>query len=385
MYSLERKVERVFDAPCPLKRIQEFNELFNEQAHVRIFDFSNMKKGFLESRKELSGYYLETLSNYENAYVLDNKSNNIERKLNIRKVVNLDLNVLTAFNHYVNGKNSKDGEEVYELLKYLKNENFEFNMSTAIMERSMSPIENSGEDVWKEIINNFLRFIKKDTIIEEISRVHLSESDKKDAERIFNEILKPHYWNEYIILNCLVLKAFLIKQDKKIKNKTEELVKYSLSTLNIFLEYELTLLDKYFERDLSKYQTFKKIEGFSKDVIKKINNTTWDIFHIRLLELQMFKDNQSEEVVYHYFATRDKAFIELANFNPMEMFVILPEMQYAIRKLKINSILDNKKIFGQILDDVQREKRKANLQKIDYKSIQKSLAKEINENQKMKK
>ncbi|WP_207233169.1 hypothetical protein [Holzapfeliella floricola] len=133
------------------------------------------------------------------------------------------------------------------------------------------------------------------------------------------------------------------------------------------------MLDKYFERDLSKYQTFKKIEGFSKDVIKKINNTTWDIFHIRLLELQMFKDNQSEEVVYHYFATRDKAFIELANFNPMEMFVILPEMQYAIRKLKINSILDNKKIFGQILDDVQREKRKANLQKIDYKSIQKKV------------
>lgn len=53
MYSLERKVERVFDAPCPLKRIQEFNELFNEQAHVRIFDFSNMKKVFFREQERI--------------------------------------------------------------------------------------------------------------------------------------------------------------------------------------------------------------------------------------------------------------------------------------------------------------------------------------------
>src|SRR5699024_11742835 len=93
-----------------------------------------------------------------------------------------------------------------------------------------------------------------------------------------------------------VLKEFLIKQDKTIKNKLDTLLQYSLDVLNVYLELETVLIYYYFNADNVAKKIFEKIEGFSKATVNRILNTVWDISHFRLLETSLRSEEHTSEL-----------------------------------------------------------------------------------------
>lgn len=311
------------------------------ESRTKIFLFdvnkSNFDKTF--SNVNYDGFQIYGLSDYTKTWILDSSISNVkDRTLAIHKVVNLDLNILQFFNKFSQGRLNKEKQVFKRFLSHFKENGFEYNISTAMLERSKKTFAIKDRIIWKEIVGNYLRFTRIDSTIENYPFTNLSEEEKIRVEGIIASIgdFSDEKIREYDVIACLVCKAFLIKMDRTIKHKIDALLKYSLDVLNVYLENELVLLDGYFKHDEYVSRTFKKIEGISKDTQSKMLNTIWDIFHIRLMEWMMYSDNKKDQEIYlHYFSSHDKAFEELLLYNPLKMFVIHDNRQYAIRKKEL--------------------------------------------------
>jgi len=264
-----------------------------------------------------------------------------------------------------------------EYIEFIENNQFNYNISTAIMERSASAINNYGKKAWSEIIISYVKFSNKNFNITHPNKIMLTESDYEWAKDIYDFLLQEkEQISQYQALCCLMLKAFLIKQNKEIKNKIEVLLHYSLDVLNVYLELETIIIDKYFKNEKSVKKIFEKIENFSKDTVKKILNTTWDISHVRLMELTLAEDNKDvEEVFLPYFSSRDLAFNELSEINPIKMFIIYEEQSFAIRKKGISDICTNESLLSKIENET--EKRKINVNKVDLEGEKIKLMNEV--------
>ncbi|MDF2002656.1 hypothetical protein P2Q02_08280 [Bacillus pumilus] len=144
----------------------------------------------------------------------------------------------------------------------------------------MSDISGVDKNIWSEIILSYVKFSNIKFDINEPDIFLLSEADYSWAKEIYYSLLECRNQQDvkYTVLCCLLLKAFLVKQDKKIKNKLEVILQYSLDVLNVYLE-----------SDKSIEKTFQKIKGYSKKTVERILNTVWDIYHVRLIEQSFFK------------------------------------------------------------------------------------------------
>lgn len=381
-------IDSLINAESTREKNSIFENSFNRSDNVKIFlfdeEYSNIDDSF--KNKDVNGYRIFGPTDYTKMWVLDSKHiGKISRELKIGKVVHFDLNILTYLNKYINNyKQSVDISQFIEYLKYIKNNQFDYNISTAIMERSTSAISGDGKDIWSEIILSYVKFSNAnfDTIEPNISL--LSESEYGWAKKIYDSLLESekHQFVQYTALCCLLLKAFLIKQDKKIENKLDALLQYSLDVLNVYLELETVLIHYYFESDNSIEKTFKKIQGYSKKTVDRILNTAWDIFHIRLMEFSLMIDNKDkEEIFLSYFSSRDDAFNELAKINRIKMFVIYEGMSFAIRDKGIRDICTNKDLLYKI--ESETGKRKTNISKVDFENEKNKLINEISNKQKL--
>ena len=136
------------------------SELYNETNPYKICDIFDSKSKMykeakliyfnlginprLESFKNniLNGYSILGISEYEKSYIFDNKYNSKEtRVLEIGKTINLDLNVLTYLKKIVSGRKIEDEDEFIEYLKYIKESNYNLNMSISLLERISKPID----------------------------------------------------------------------------------------------------------------------------------------------------------------------------------------------------------------------------------------------------
>lgn len=346
---------------------------------IFLFDVDKSKFDNSFSNVNYDGFQIYGLSDYTKTWILDSTISNVkDRTLAIHKVVNLDLNILQFFNKFSQGKLNKEKQVFERFLSHFKENGFEYNMSTAMLERSKKPFEIKDKAIWDEIVNNYLKFIRADSNIENYTDTTLSAEEKNRALEMINGIgeFSNENLKQYDAIACLVCKAFLIKMDKTIQHKLDALLQYSLDILNVYLENEMVLLHAYFNQDESVSKTFKKIEGISKDTQNKILNTIWDIFHVRLVEWQMYSDNkQSEEIFLHYFSSHDKAFRELLLYNPLKMFIIHDDRQYAIRKKGIAEICKNSVLLGKI--NSEAKKRFQEVAFIDYNKELMNLLSEI--------
>ena len=374
-------IRSMIEADNTLEQNKIFENTFSRSDNIKIFLFDEKNSNIDETfkNKKINGYKTFGLADYTKAWVLDSKHIGEEsRELKIGKVVHFDLNILTYLNNFLNNRMQNiDISNFIEYIEFIENNQFNYNISTAIMERSASAINNYGKKAWSEIIISYVKFSNKNFNITHPNKIMLTESDYEWAKDIYDFLLQEkEQISQYQALCCLMLKAFLIKQDKEIKNKTEVLLHYSLDVLNVYLELETIIIDKYFKNEKSVKKIFEKIENFSKDTVKKILNTTWDISHVRLMELTLAEDNKDvEEVFLPYFSSRDLAFNELSEINPIKMFIIYEEQSFAIRKKGISDICTNESLLSKIENET--EKRKINVNKVDLEGEKIKLMNEV--------
>jgi hypothetical protein len=321
----------------------------------------------LESFKNiiLNDYSILGISNYENSYILDNKYNSKEtRVLKIGKTINLDLNILTYLRKIVSGQKLEDEDGFIEYLKYIKESNYNLNMSISLLERISKPIDYK---IWADYVLSFVKYESLDNITKNSLKDNtiLSASKYKWAKEIFDS---SKYMDEkltqFYAVACILSKAFILKM-KKIdkKRKFVELLKYSLNELNIYMEFELYLLYKYLYDDKNVERAFAKIQGISKKTLDNIKNTAWDILHIRLVEEQIINDLRKDKIIFHYIGTKDIGLQKIININPLKIIGFLDNQNIMVREHNFNEEIQCEEIDEML----EKHLNKKNICDVNYK------------------
>ncbi|MEI3613117.1 hypothetical protein [Pseudogracilibacillus sp. SO30301A] len=386
---LYKTIQSIYYSENTIEKVKIFNGAFNHLDNIKVFLFDEKRSNISEEFKnmEVNGYQIFGPTDYTKMWVLDSKhANEHDRVLKISKTLNFDLNILTYLNKYINNLNLNINiPEFVEYLECIKKHKFNYNMSTALMERSSTSLDEDAQKIWGEIIESFLQFADNDFNVSQPVKIRLPENEYKRAQEIFDSLfkLKQQSIIQYQALCCFLLKAFLIKQDKSIKNKTESLLQYSLDNLNVYLELETYLMSLYFESNKAIKKTFEKIEGYSKNTVERILNTAWDIAHVRFMESALEIDNKNKDEIYlSYFSSRDNAFTELERVNPIKMFVVYDHGSFSIREKGITDICTNEVLLDKIQKEAQ--KRKENISRVNFAEEKQKLETQINRNQDQK-
>ena len=145
------------------------------------------------------------------------------------------------------------------------------------------------------------------------------------------------------------------------------------------MENELFLCSLYLNEDPKIKRTFEKIESFSKDTIKRINNISWDLAHIRLTEKQMINDLKNGEIIFHYFGTYDVGLKNIININPVIMMGLLDEEPIIFRKYSIESIdLFDENMLNYYTNIIEKRSKEKTTEE-QAKQIHLSVKEEINQ------
>lgn len=175
------------------------------------------------------------------------------------------------------------------------------------------------------------------------------------------------------------MKAFLIKTDDMVLDKSkkvEKFIDYCLNVLNCYLEKEIVILSLYIMDDSRTHKTFKKLKNNS-DIIKNILNVTWDIYHIKLIENIMLCDNMknTERVILSYFGTADNGIIDAMQINPVKAFVIIDDYPVSIHQMNIKDVCKNEELLenGYLNANIRGKK----IKELNFGKIREQLESEI--------
>lgn len=331
----------------------------------------------LESFKNniLNDYSILGISDYEKSYIFDNKYNSKEKRaLEIGKTINLDLNILTYLKKIVSGRKLEDEDNFIEYLKYIKEANYNLNMSISLLERISKPIDFK---IWADYVLSFVKYESLDDITKNSleDNTILSESKYKWAKDILDS---SRYMDEkfpmFYAVACILSKALILKM-KKIERKRKfiELLNYSLNELNVYMEFELYLLYKYLYDDKNVERAFAKIQGISNKTQDNIKNTAWDILHIRLVEEQIINDLRKDKVNFHYIGTKDIGLQKIININPLKMIGFLDEQKIMVREYNFNEEIQCEEIDEML----EKHINKNNICDVNYKEKFEEISNEI--------
>lgn len=360
-------IEELCYEKAPYKICEIFDLKSKTYNEVRLIYFNLGRNLYLKpfENKILKGYSILGVSDYEKSYVFDSKHNSKEnRKIGIGKTINLDLNILTYLKKIVTNGNLDDEQDFIDYLKYIKEKNYNLNMSISLLERISKPINIKR---WSDYVISFVKYETLENITKDSlkSDIILPESKYKWAKDILDESeYMDEKFDQFYAVACILSKAFILKTQKiDSKKKFLELLKYSLNELNIYLEFELYLMYKYLQNDKSVQRTFCKIESISNEILENIKNTTWDILHIRLVEEQIINDLKEGKVIFHYIGTKDVGLQKIININPLKIIGFLDEQKIMVREHNFKDETQCKEI-----DDIMKQHiNKNNIGDVNYK------------------
>lgn len=370
-------IEELCNETDPYKLCDIFDSKSKMYKEAKLIYFNLGTNPYLKSfnNKVLNGYSIIGVSDYAKAYIFDNKYNSKStKKFNVGKTINLDLNILTYLKMIMENKKLEDQDRFIEYLKYIKKSDYNLNMLISLLERISKPI---NKNIWDNYILSFVKYETLDEITDRnLKEDYLLPEDKyKWAKDISDESIHvEESFDQFYVVACLISKAFLLKQEK-IDDKTKliKLLEYSLNKLNIYSEFELYLMFKYLMNDETVQRTFSKIQNVSKQSLDNIRNTSWDILHIRLTEMQMISDLREELIVFHYIGTKDVGLQNIININPLKIIGFLDDQSIMVRENNIRDVF-----FDEQMDILlDKHMNKVNIVNLNYKEIFKEISIEV--------
>lgn len=375
----EEFIQKLLSEPNPNEVLNIFNNYSKNYSKCILVHFSLYKNDSYKIAEDfnINKYCAYGLADYTKAYFLDNsKDASLHRNVLVGRTINLDINIITYLNSLINKKNIEDESDFIEYLRKIKDDKINLNMSTALIERASTLYDKTGK--WENIVLSYVKYetlknITKETLIKDIVLPEEKYQWAKKMIDVSKEFKQQLIYKEILCIQSLVMKAFLLKLNKiKEEEKIEKLVNFCINELNFYMENELYLLSLYLKDDEKVKRTFEKIQGVSKDTLKRIKNTCWDIAQIRLAELQMKNDLKENTIIFHYVGTKDVGLKDIIKINPIILIGVLDEEPIVVRKHNITDIFDIDK-FSSIANN--RIKKKTTLD--DVEKINKKLEKKI--------
>ncbi|MBS5388145.1 MAG: hypothetical protein KHY31_12350 [Clostridiales bacterium] len=364
-----------------IEKVEKFKAYEFLLSDCRIFLFDEKYSNFADSvkNKKIGKCGIFGIGDYTKTWILDSRHLSERSLVSVGKTIDFDLNIITYLNRIMTGRKINiDKNEFVKYLNYIKTEGFQIGITTALMERVRTKIDLN---ILSEMITSFVKLDNLSTINEKVENIYLSEKDYTRIKQIYDMALAQVNENleQFNIVCCCVMKAFLIKTyDNSLeKNKKVDMfIKYCLDVLNCYLEKEIVILSLYIMDDSSTHRVFKKIKN-NTDVIKNILNVVWDIYHIRLVEQIMLRDNMknTKQVVLSYFGTADNGVIDAMQINPVKAFVIVNDYPISFHQININDICKNEELLESgYLNAGARVKK---IKELNFMQIRKQLENEI--------
>jgi hypothetical protein len=154
----------------------------------------------------------------------------------------------------------KKKEGFKELLIYLKEKGFQTTIQAYLYERGYNNVDRLDEKVTMEIILSDIMFEKstiEDLKHEKVKKPFLNRKDEMFAKERFFQLLninRIESFNKpakYLLIYCLLLKAFLLKCNGEISqsNKVNQLILFALDNLSCYMEREKVMCALYLIND----------------------------------------------------------------------------------------------------------------------------------------
>lgn len=361
-------MNELYNCKTTLERIEVFNRYETSNSRLFLFDETNSNFSIECSNKEFGSYILNGVADYNKTWIIDKETiNKFSTELKVVKVAMWDINFFRNVHDLHFWKKATDKDNLVDLLYYLKKCNFISSAELVFYETISKEYTN---DKLREGLESYIYF-KNHNIKDFLKRDVFLYSN--ETNNLFNEVTSKMDNDNNILLYkfivCLIVKAILLKFDKKlsIKKKVEALKNYSLYTLNIFLEYELILLFLFLNNDKNANDVFSKLQPNASDIVNKIYNCAWDIFHIRSLESYLAKQNTADPgyVYLPYFVSNDKGVSKALKINPIEFSLLSNGKLWSKRKFSQDKFFSEEEKRDYILTSPQRG-RNVNNVNIDF-------------------
>ena len=377
----KRAIMDIIQSSNTIEKVEKFMAYKFLLSDCRIFLFDEKYSNFDESvkNKKIGTCGVFGIGDYTKTWILDSRYLSERSLVLVGKTIDFDLNIITYLNKIMTGRKINiDKNEFVKYLNYIKTKGFQIGITTALMERVRTKIDLN---ILSEMITSFVKLDNISIINENIENVYLSEKDYMRIKQIYDIALAQVNENleQFDIICCCVMKAFLIKtyDNSSEKNKKVDIfIKYCLDVLNCYLEKEIVILSLYIMDDTRTHRVFKKIKN-NTDVIKNILNVAWDLYHIRLVEQIMLRDNMknTKQVVLSYFGTADNGIIDVMQINPVKAFVIVNDYPISFHQININDICKNQELLksGYLNAGVRAKK----IKELNFMQIRKQLETEI--------
>lgn len=358
--------------------IMKKNTNLFKNIQIALFDEESSNFEDLENRN-FGKYHLCSIGDYCKMWILDN--NNTERvQLNVAKRVYFDINIISRIDDYLNGKIIDDELDLVDFLNYIKNENYDLEIGNSVIERLS---KSYNEKLFRRSMESFYKYLHADSFGKELASETVNQGE---FERFYNHYKQigqmcndDNLNRQYDFIFCMMMKAIIIKADKKCCNKVDELVKFCLNELKCIMINELYLLCLYLEnnQDVIKH-TFAKFHSSIKNGLENaVRNTTWDIYHARFIEQEMsLYDEKTQMVILPYFATNDRGVKDYWSINPRKMVVIKdnrPINIYIHNIGDIETMINDKNLYYQIVDPSNQIKRRIEINNINIIEVKTSL------------
>ena len=383
MLELYPFIQEIINCETTIQKMQVFNRWNLNECRVFLFDEEKSNFGNIGKSISYGKFNLIGLGDYQKIWVIDkNTVNAKDNFLPVARIVNYDLNIFTYIHDLYRGRNILDKENLIRFLHEIKSLRLTNNISTALMERYTTPI---NRELLAKMIESYVYF---DSINFEVFQSNVPQTLKPDKYIWMKEIWEDaEYYlsNDEVIQHyeavcCYILKAFILKNTKNLstKAKVAEFKRYCIEDLCVFLELEMTLLILFLKNDSAVQEIFKKLQLGAKNLIDKIHNTAWDIFHIRLLEQStLLNCIENPDVIYlHYFATADSGLAEVLRANPIKMLVYYNKIIIPIRRYDAKDFFTQDELDSYTTEEKIRL-RAEKVQGLDFCSIKQRLSSEL--------
>lgn len=321
-------------------------------------------------------YQIKPIANYQNLGVLNPSIFSSDfQSLKIASFVNLDSNIVSLLPKYFEKKNKQD---FADLIEYIINMELNISSIPYFLEDSLnSSGMKNDEKVYKSTLYYcVLRRLSSGILTTD--RFPIS-NDYIDADEIFR-LMKSTRRNEIDFekraktLYCFLLKMYILKFSSK-KNapyKTEQLLDFCNNELGIYLESGLYIAFLYFQgKNNAVKNFFQKVTPSAKDILKKIEGMSWDLFHIWNIPTEMAICSNDDIIQLQSIASGDKALIDMISVNPIERIFMYNDEAIVKYRYSLVSLPETKYLCEKIC--LNREKRLSTNKSVNFDVLSKSL------------
>lgn len=307
-------------------------------------------------------YQIKPIANYQNLGVLNLGifSSSDSQILQIASFVNLDSNIVSLLPKYFKKENNQNFADLADLIEYIINEKLNISSIPYFLEDSLN---SSGMKNDEKVYKSTLYYC----VLRRLSG-GISTTDRfpRRNEIDFEKRAKTLY--------CFLLKMYILKFSSK-KNapyKTEQLLDFCNNELGIYLESGLYISFLYFEgKNNTVKNFFQKVTPSAKNILKKIEGMSWDLFHIWNIPTEMAICSNDDIIQLQSIASGDKTLIDMISVNPIERIFMYNDEAIVKYRYSLVSLPETKYLCEKIC--LNREKRLSINKSVDLDVLSKSL------------